>query len=121
MTSIAQLADTDLCYVTTTGRRTGAPHRIEIWFVAHDDGAYLLTSDTADWYRNIEAHPEVLLEIGDARRTTIAQPVSREDPANDVVRTAMVSKYQPGYAGEDLSDWSREAALVRIEWSPDGD
>ncbi len=24
-------------YLTTTGRRSGNPHEIEIWFVAHDD------------------------------------------------------------------------------------
>ena len=40
--TIADLADTEYCYLTTKGRRTGRPHRIEIWFVAHADAAYLM-------------------------------------------------------------------------------
>jgi alpha-L-arabinofuranosidase len=31
-------------YLTTIGRRTGRPHRIEIWFSAHDNKLYLLVS-----------------------------------------------------------------------------
>jgi hypothetical protein len=31
----------------------------------------------------------------------------------------MVEKYQPGY-GEDLTDWSRDSALARVEWPPEG-
>ena len=52
MTSVDALATTEFCYLTTRGRRTGQPHRIEIWFVAHDEGAYLLSdSDRVDRYR----------------------------------------------------------------------
>jgi deazaflavin-dependent oxidoreductase (nitroreductase family) len=118
--SIAELADTGYCYLTTVGRRTGALHRIEIWFVAHDDGAYLLSEGgAADWYRNLEMTPTVTLEIAGERRETIARPVPADDPANEVVRPAMVAKYQTGYPQEDLTDWSREASLVRIEWPPE--
>ena len=52
MTSVDALATTEFCYLTTRGRHTGRPHRIEIWFVAHDEGAYLLSdSDRVDRYR----------------------------------------------------------------------
>jgi len=119
VTAIADLADTEYCYLTTIGRRSARPHRIEIWFVAHDDGAYLLSNSAgADWYRNLEARPAVTLEIAGERRDTIARPVPADDPANDVARAAMVAKYQAGYPQEDLTDWSREASLVRIEWPP---
>jgi deazaflavin-dependent oxidoreductase (nitroreductase family) len=116
--AIAELAATEFCYLTTRGRRSGTVHRIEIWFVAHDDGAYLLSNSTsADWYRNLEADPGVTLEIASERRDTIARPVEGDDPANDIVRPAMVAKYQTGYEN-DLAEWSREASLVRIEWPP---
>ena len=116
MSSVADLADIEFCYLTTTGRSSGRPHRIEIWFVAHDEGAYLLSdSDRADWYRNLIADPSVTLEIaGESRRTT-ATPVERADPSNAIVRPAMVAKYQGG-DGEDLNRWSRTAWVVRIEW-----
>src|SRR6185312_13362378 len=92
VTSVDALATTEFCYLTTRGRRTGQPHRIEIWFVAHDEGAYLLSdSDRADWYRNLIADPSVTLEIaGESRRTT-ATPVERADPSNAIVRPAMVA------------------------------
>lgn len=117
MSAIAAIADVEFCYLHTTGRTSGAPHRIEIWFIAHDDGAYLLSNSVeADWYRNIEAEPRVTLEIASERRETTARPVDASDPANPVVRPAMVAKYQAGYAQEDLREWSETASLVRIEW-----
>jgi len=120
LTSIDALATTEFCYLTTRGRRTGQPHRIEIWFVAHDDGAYLLSdSDRADWYRNLVVDPTVTLEIAGHVRTATAAPVGPEDASNATVRPAMTAKYQAGYA-EDLDRWSRTAWLVRIEWPREG-
>jgi deazaflavin-dependent oxidoreductase (nitroreductase family) len=120
LTAIDALAATEFCYCTTRGRRTGEPHRIEIWFAAHDDGAYLLSdSDRADWYRNLLADPTVTLEIAGQVRATTAAPVDAGDPSNALVRQAMAAKYQAGYA-EDLDRWSQTAWLVRIEWPADG-
>jgi deazaflavin-dependent oxidoreductase (nitroreductase family) len=120
VTSIDALATTEFCYLTTRGRRTGSPHRIEIWFAAHDDGAYLLSdSNQADWYRNLVADPSVTLQIAEETRITTAAPVDPDDPANASVRPAMKAKYQAGYA-EDLNRWSKTAWLVRIEW-PEAD
>jgi len=120
LTSIDALATTEFCYLTTRGRRSGAPHRIEIWFVAHDGGAYLLSdSDRADWYRNLVANPSVTLEIAGESRLTTAVPIDTDDPASAPVRSATAAKYQDGYA-EDLDGWSRTAWLVRIEWPGSG-
>jgi deazaflavin-dependent oxidoreductase (nitroreductase family) len=80
---IADLADAAFCYLTTTGRTSRRPHRIEIWFVAHADGAYLLSNSVrADWYRNLETEPSVVLEIDGQRRETTARPVEATDQAN---------------------------------------
>ena len=116
MTSIDALATSEFCYLTTRGRRSGRPHRIEIWFVAHDAGVYLL-SDTgrSDWCRNLIADPHVTLEVGTERQDTLARPIDRNDPANAVVRPAMIAKYQAGY-GEDLRSWSETGWLARVEW-----
>src|ERR1051325_2737939 len=35
-------APPDSCYLTTTGRTSGNPHTIEIWFALHGDRVYLL-------------------------------------------------------------------------------
>ncbi len=54
-------------YLTTTGRRTGRPHEIEIWFVAHDGCWYLVSElrERADWVQNIQHSPAVTVRIGD--------------------------------------------------------
>ena len=58
MTSVDALATTEFGSLITRGRRTGHPHRIEIWFVAHDEGAYLLSdSDRVDRYRTSSPTP----------------------------------------------------------------
>lgn len=120
MTSIDALAATEFCYLTTRGRRTGDPHRIEIWFVGHEGGVYLMSdSDRADWYRNLVADPSVTLEIAGQTRTTTAAPVDPGEAANASVRPAMAAKYQAGYA-DNLERWSTTAWLVRVEW-PDAD
>jgi deazaflavin-dependent oxidoreductase (nitroreductase family) len=120
LTSIDALAASEFCYLTTRGRRTGESHRIEIWFVGHDGGVYLLSdSDQADWYRNLVADPSVTLEIEGETRTTTAAPVDTNDPANAPVRAAMAAKYRSSHA-DDLDRWSRTAFLVRIEWPDAG-
>ena len=39
------------CYLITTGRVTGNPHEIEIWFGLNDHTLYLLSEgrDKSDW------------------------------------------------------------------------
>jgi len=117
VTDAGALADVEFCYLTTTGRTTGRDHRIEIWFVTHDEGVFVLSGSTrSDWYRNLMADPRVTLEIAGDSRATVAHPVDPTDPANHIVRPAIRAKYQAGSTGEDLSGWSRSASLVRIEW-----
>lgn len=53
-------------YLTTTGRRSGARHEIEIWYVEHE-GCYYIVSEkreAAHWVRNIRANPTVRFRIG---------------------------------------------------------
>ena len=63
------LASLDFCYLTTTGRITGNPHRIEIWFALADETVFLMAGDRdrSDWVRNLMISPDVVLEIGDAQ------------------------------------------------------
>ncbi len=106
----ARLADEKLCYLTTTGRRTGVPRRIEIWFAAAGDGAviYLLAGggERAGWVRNLRAAPHVTVEIADGRFAGTAHVV--DDPDED--RTARRLVYEKYCTEEDLEDW-RDAAL----------
>jgi deazaflavin-dependent oxidoreductase (nitroreductase family) len=105
------------CYVTTAGRRSGRPHRIEIWFALEAGIVYVLMGDgeRSDTVRNIVADPRVRLELGPEHGEAIARVVRAHSPEDGLARRLLVEKYQPGY-GEDLSTWAREALPVAIEF-----
>jgi deazaflavin-dependent oxidoreductase (nitroreductase family) len=115
VTDLAPLAGEPFCYVTARGRKTGRRHTIEIWFGLSGRTLYLLSGGgrRSDWVRNIIAHPEVGLRLGDEELRATGRIVS--DPAEDALaRRLLLEKYQPG-SGEDLSDWGRKALPVALD------
>jgi deazaflavin-dependent oxidoreductase (nitroreductase family) len=53
-------------YLTTTGRKSGLPRRIEIWFV-ESGGAHYVVSEmrrASGWVKNIEHDPRVSFSVG---------------------------------------------------------
>ena len=114
--ALGDLEDQDFCYLTTTGRRTGSPHRIEIWFGARGGTLYLLAGGgrRADWVRNLEASPEVTVELGERRWRATARVVT--DPGEDrAARQLLASKYQGWREGGQLSTWARTALPVALD------
>ena len=110
-----EIAGLDFCYVTTTGRRSGTPHTIEIWFALHEGVLYLLSGggDGSDWVKNLREHPTVGLRLGD--RDLICRARLVEDPSEDeLARRLVFEKYEPRYSG-DLEEWRRTALPVAID------
>jgi deazaflavin-dependent oxidoreductase (nitroreductase family) len=108
-------SDLDYCYVTTTGRRTGSPHTIEIWFALHADTVYLLSGggEASDWVKNIRVDRTVGLRLGD--RDMICRARIVEDEKEDsLARRLLVEKYALRYA-DDLEEWGRTALPVAVE------
>lgn len=59
--------------ITTTGRRSGAPRRIEIWMMAVDDRFFITgTPGRRDWLANLRANPEFVVHL----RTTPAVDIA---------------------------------------------
>jgi deazaflavin-dependent oxidoreductase (nitroreductase family) len=112
----SELAALDYCYLTTTGRRTGHPHTIEIWFGLQGEHVYLLAGggDGADWVRNLQANPTVALRLGDRDLITRARIV--DDPGEDsAARKLLLGKYQ-SRSSDDLAEWARTAQPVSIDF-----
>jgi deazaflavin-dependent oxidoreductase (nitroreductase family) len=67
-------------YLTTTGRTSGLPLEIEIWFVEADGKYYILAEKFHDayWVRNIEKNPRVQVRVGDRRFEATARALDRE-------------------------------------------
>lgn len=108
-------ADLDYCYVTTTGRRTGSPHTIEIWFALHADTVYMLSGggEASDWVKNIRVDPTIGLRLGDRDMICRARIVE-EEKEDALARRLLMEKYAPRYA-DDLEEWGRTALPVAIE------
>jgi deazaflavin-dependent oxidoreductase (nitroreductase family) len=108
--------DQPFCYVTTTGRRTGRPHTIEIWFGEGEGTLYLLSGggDRSDWVRNIRKEPKVSVRISGQERQGVARFV--EDPDEEgAARRLLASKYQDWQEGRPLSRWASSARVVAID------
>ena len=71
-------ADVECCDLTTTGRRTGRRHEIEIWFGVDGPSLYLISGNgpTADWYRNLMADPVATVRIDGVSHAGRARPVT---------------------------------------------
>jgi len=110
-------ADLDFAYLTTAGRRTGTPHRIEIWFALSGQTVFMLSGarEQSDWVRNIMASKEVTLQIGDETRATSARLLEAGTDQDALARLLLVKKYA-SRDPDDLSQWGRESLAIAIEW-----
>ena len=112
-----RLADKDFAYLTTTGRRTGKEHTIEIWFALRDGCVYMLSGggDRADWIRNLRKTPRVRLRIGTQTANAKARVLRAGTTEDELARQLLDGKYQGWREGKRLSGWARNALPVAIE------
>jgi deazaflavin-dependent oxidoreductase (nitroreductase family) len=113
--SLPELGDEQYSYLTTRGRASGRPHRIEIWFAISWRTVYMLSGggERSDWVKNLRRDPAVSVEIGGHRFTGRARVVA--DAAEDEHARALVhDKYAAGYSG-DLASWRRIALPIGVE------
>jgi deazaflavin-dependent oxidoreductase (nitroreductase family) len=108
------LAHDDFAYLTTTGRRTGAAHTIEIWFGIDRGTIYLMAGgrDGSDWVRNLIADPKVKVRIRDEEWDADARLVEADTDEDARVRLLLREKYAD--ANDDLVGWARRALPVAL-------
>jgi deazaflavin-dependent oxidoreductase (nitroreductase family) len=109
-------ANADYCYLTTTGRVSGLPREIEIWFALQAGVLYMLSGgrDRSDWVKNLIADPAVSVRIGDERHAGRGRIVTDADE-DDRARRLLFDKYADRYSG-DLADWRERALPVAIDF-----
>ena len=102
--------------ITTTGRMSGLPRRLEIWFHKVDGAIYITgTPGTRDWYANLLANPSFTFHLKDSTRADLA---ATADPVIDPgerrrlleVITDRVDASQP------IDTWVADSPLVRVEF-----
>jgi deazaflavin-dependent oxidoreductase (nitroreductase family) len=100
--------------ITTVGRVSGAPRRIEIWFHNLDGRIYITgTPGKRDWYANLVANPAFQLHLKEgvvadlaARATPITDPAARR-----AVLTRILGRLN---RSADIDAWLAESPLVEV-------
>ncbi|WP_436534433.1 nitroreductase/quinone reductase family protein [Actinoplanes sp. HUAS TT8] len=99
--------------ITTIGRRSGQPRRIETWrYLA--DGRYWLTGSpgSRDWYANVLANPGFTLHLTDRDLRVRGRAVT--DPGE---RARVFGAIVPGLGwGGSLESWIDGSPLVEIQF-----
>jgi deazaflavin-dependent oxidoreductase (nitroreductase family) len=110
------LAEEDFCYLATTGRVSGQPRTIEIWFALEGSTLYMLSGgrDRSNWVRNLKREPVVGVRIRDTVLRGRARVVDEDGEEDALARRLLLDKYDPNYGG-DLSDWARESLPVAVD------
>ena len=106
------LGELSYCYLTTTGRRSGQPREIEIWFGLRGSTVYLLSGggERSDWVRNLRAEPAVTVRIGETTFAGTARIVE-ESEEQGVARPLVHGKYATG--PDHMAGWRDDGCWWR--------
>lgn len=108
---------TGTCDLTTTGRRSGEPRGVEIWYVVVDGGLFIVGSPgPRDWLANLRADPHATLRLRDPDVVVDVVAVELTDPRERRALTKHAWALQPWYAGLEFTvdDWVASSPMVRL-------
>ena len=115
------LADEAYCYLTTTGRVTGKPHEIEIWFGLKDNLLYLLSGnrEKSDWVKNLLKNPSVTVRVGKHTFNAAARLVT-DQKEEMMARNMLADKYNERKANGSLGNWAKTALPIAVDFIQKG-
>jgi deazaflavin-dependent oxidoreductase (nitroreductase family) len=102
--------------ITTTGRRSGRPRRIETWSYVVDGQVYLTGSPgRRDWYANLVANPDLVLHL---KRTVHADLAARARPIVDESerRAVITGIFEVLGRFGDIEEWVARSPLAEVEF-----
>ena len=96
---LVAVRDLPYLYLTTTGRKTGLPREIEIWFIVHDDAFYIFAEGyhQANWVRNIAQHPSVRVRVGDRLFEATARALDQARDAAEWIAVQELARAKYGW------------------------
>ena len=101
--------------ITTTGRQSGRPRRLEIWF--HNLGGRIYITGLPgrrDWYANIVSNPEFTFHLKQTAQADLpgrARPIVDEQERRDVLARILERLDR----ADQLERWVQEAPLVGVK------
>ncbi len=88
--------------ITVTGRKSGRPISIPVWFVLEDDKLYLLPVQGSDsqWYKNVLTNPTIRIDARGAQADVKAVPITDAKAVSTVVE-----KFREKYGAADVKKY----------------
>ena len=105
--------------ITTTGRKSGQPRRIEIW-VHYQDGTVFIsgTPGKRGWYANMVAHPEFTLHLKQSMQRDLAVravPVTDQSRRREVFARMIELEPRRESLRANTDEWLKGSPLVEVE------
>ncbi len=106
--------------ITTTGRRSGKPRRIEIWFLNVEDTIYITgTPGPRDWLANLRADPTLTFHLKESVAADLAAVATEvTDQAERALVFGAASAAWYSNQGDSRQSLLDDAPMVRIEFTP---
>lgn len=110
------------CDITTTGRRSGLPRRIEIWYFVVDGRVYLTgTPGPRDWLANLRVDPRLTFHVKEGASADLAARAAIVDDPDERRRVMAAVMAQNGWFRAqrfDLEAWVAGSPLVEVRFAP---
>jgi hypothetical protein len=108
------LAKDRMIDITTIGRASNQPRRIEIWFHNIDGRIYITGSPgKRDWYANLQTNPAFIFHLKESLQADLAaQAVPIVDPEAKLTVLTIITQRVGREA--DLATWVAQSPLVEV-------
>ena len=110
------LAQDQTIDITTMGRSSGQPHRIEIWFHNLDGRIYITgTPGRRGWYANLVANPDFTFHLKQSATADLparATPITNSDERRAIFLPILAKLNRSA----DLDAWLANSPLVAVDF-----
>lgn len=114
------LASDRVIDITTTGRVSGQPRRIEMWFHNLDGQIYITgLPGPRDWYANMEAEPRFIFHLKESATADLparARPIVDPEERRPILERILTNLGRPA---STLEAWLEQSPLVAVDFEED--
>ena len=112
----AALASDLIIDITTTGRTSGAQHRLEIWYHVVD-GRYYITGRAGprSWYANVLVNPGITFHLKQSAQADLAATATAvTDPAAKRAVFLNAPKLKEFITEDNVQEWVDGSPLIEV-------